>query len=429
MIINRTLFASPVCRKAHRIALKLCVGLTLVFPLTVLASNESLILTKVEVSPALTTFSQQVLQEHPRVRAAQSDVTAAEARERAASKALYNPELEAEYEDGDVLTRSIGIKQTIDLGGKRGARQRATSFETQSAIESLALIRQTVLAELLSALGMYEITSEQLLIADERKTLVGRLRTLTKERWQAGDLNQVEVDLANLAYAQAALQRSQSAGKLVTAEQALARVAGNNVPNRPAIPSIYASVTIDEPAIDTILTELPSVRIAQARIATAQAVVDLRQRERRPDPTIGLYAGREGSADLVGVRFSIPLPVRNSYRAEVDAANADLVTLDYSITDEYRHLRAELVAAERRYEIARAAWNEWLQVGAGSLESQTDLLERLWHAGELNTMEYLVQLHQTLDTRVAASEQREALWEAWIALLTVSGQIDTWVGF
>jgi cobalt-zinc-cadmium efflux system outer membrane protein len=405
------------------------VGFTLAFPLTLLASSDSLMLTKVEVTPALTAFSQQALKEHPRVRAAESEVIAAEARERAASKAIYNPELEAEYEDGDALTRSIGISQTIDLGGKRGARQRVTSFETQSAVESLNLVRQTVLAELLNALGLYETSLEQLRIADERKTLVDRLRTLAKERWQAGDLNQVEVDLANLAYAQAALQHSQADGKRVTAEQALVRIVGSNVPNRPVIPTSYASVTIDESAIDAILTALPSVRIAQARIASAQAVVELRQRERRPDPTIGLYAGREGSADLLGVRFSIPLPVRNSFRAEVDAADADLMTLDYFVTDEYRHLRAELIAAERRYEIARAAWDEWLQIGAGSLESQTNLYERLWRAGELNTIEYLVQIQQTLDTRVAASEQREALWEAWIALLTVSGQIDTWIGF
>ncbi|HNP64476.1 MAG TPA: TolC family protein [Woeseiaceae bacterium] len=378
-------------------------------------------------SPALMAYVQQVLDQHPRLLSAQSEVDAANARQRAAGRAIYNPELDAEYEDGEVRTRSVGINQTIDLGGKRGARERAASFEVQSAMESQTLVRQGVLAELLSALGGYDAAAERLRAADERKALMARLRTLATERRKAGDLNQIDLDLAHLAYAEAALQRAQAAGQQVTAQQALERVSGAVAPRLPSLPSNYAAVTLDESEISGILQQLPSVRVAQARIATAQAVVDLRRRERRPDPTFGLYGGKEGDDNLIGLRFSIPLPVRNSYRAEVDAADADRLALDRSTLNDYRQLRAELVAAVQRYTLSRDAWDEWQQIGAGSLERQTSVLERLWRAGELSTAEYLVQLKQTVDTRVAAIEQRGALWEAWVAWLAVSGQVDDWL--
>jgi outer membrane protein, heavy metal efflux system len=378
-------------------------------------------------SPALMGYAQQVLNQHPRVLSAQSEVAAAGARERAASRAIYNPELDAEYEDGEVRTRSLGINQTIDLGGKRGARERAASFEVQSAMESLTLIRQAMLAELLSALGGYDAAAERLRAADERKALMARLRALAAERRQAGDLNQIDLDLAHLAFAEAALQRAQAAGQQVTAQQALERVSGVVAPRLPSLPSNYAAVTLDESEITGILQQLPSVRVAQARIATAQAVVDLRRRERRPDPTVGLYGGKEGDDNLIGLRFSIPLPIRNSYRAEVDAADADRLALNQSTLNDYRQLRAELVAAAQRYTLSRDAWGEWQQIGAGSLERQTSVLERLWRAGELSTAEYLVQLKQTVDTRVAAIEQRGTLWEAWVAWLAVSGQVDDWL--
>ena len=326
-------------------------------------------------------------------------------------------------------TRSIGINQTIDLGGKRGARERAASFETQSALESLAIVRQGVLAELLSALGMVDVAAEQLRIADERKALMERLRTLADERRHVGDLSQIEIELARLAYAEAALLRSQAAAQKVTAEQALSRVAGADLSSYPPLPGTYLPVTLNEPAVKAILADLPSVRAAQARLSAAQAVVDLRRRERRPDPTIGLYAGREGDDDLVGIRFSIPFPVRNSYRAEVDAASAEFEVLDQSVANDYRQLRAELVAAQQRYELARTGWDDWQRLGQASLASQTEMLERLWRAGELDTTDYLVQLRQTLDTRVAASEQRGVVWESWIAWLAVSGQVDAWAGF
>lgn len=406
-----------------------CATVALLAMHSVWGQDEARLSTRVSAPSALSDFAQQILRAHPRVQAAQAELDAARARERGAGRALYNPELDAEYEDGDVRTRSIGINQTIDLGGKRGARERVASFETQSAMESLALVRQGVLAELLSALGMVDVTAEQLQIAGERKALMERLRALADERQRAGDLSQIELELARLAYAEAALLQAQAAGRQVTATQALARVAGGDLPPYPPLPTTYVGVTLNESAVNAVLTDLPSVRAAQARIASAQAVVDLRRRERRPDPTIGVYGGREGDENLVGIRFSIPFPVRNSYRAEVDAASADLVALDQSVLNDYRQLRAELVAAHQRYELARTAWNNWQSVGAGSLASQTEMLERLWRAGELNTTDYLVQLRQTLDTRVAASEQRGVVWESWIAWLAVSGQVDAWTGF
>ena len=427
-MLVRTSSLDRATRVAGRVVL-LFIATVLSTPLCISVAEELPLARDASASPALSAFAHQILRSHPRVQAAQAELDAARARERAAGRALYNPELDAEYEDSEVRTRSIGINQTIDLGGKRGARERAASFETQTALESLAIVRQGVLAELLSALGMVDVAAEQLRIADERKALMGRLRTLADERRQVGDLSQIEIELARLAYAEAALLRSQAAAQQVTAEQALARVAGADLSSYPQLPGSYVTVTLNEPAVNAILTDLPSVRAAQARLSAAQAVVDLRRRERRPDPTIGLYAGREGDDDLVGIRFSIPFPVRNSYRAEVDAASAEFEVLDQSVANDYRQLRAELVAAQKRYELARTGWDDWQRLGQASLASQTEMLERLWRAGELDTTDYLVQLRQTLDTRVAASEQRGVVWESWIAWLAVSGQVDAWTGF
>jgi len=426
-MLVRTSLLDRATRVAGRVVL-LCIATVLSTPLNASVAEELPLASEATASSALSTFARQILRSHPRVQAAQAEVDAARARERAAGRALYNPELDAEYEDSEVRTRSIGINQTIDLGGKRGARERAASFETQSALESLAIVRQGVLAELLSALGMVDVAAEQLRIADERKALMERLRTLADERRQVGDLSQIEIELARLAYAEAALLRSQAAAQQVTAEQAFARVAGADLSSYPSLPGTYVPVTLNEPAVNAILTDLPSVRAAQARVSAAQAVEDLRRRERWPDPTIGLYAGREGDDDLVGVRFSIPLPVRNSYRAEVDAASAEFEAMGLSVANDYRQLRAELVAAQQRYELARTGWDDWQRLGAASLVSQTEMLERLWRAGELDTTDYLVQLRQTLDTRVAASEQRGVVWQSWIAWLAVSGQVDAWTG-
>ena len=130
----RTSLLDRVTRVAGRVFL-VCIATVLLTPLCSSMAEELPLAS--EASPALSAFARQILQSHPRVQAAQAELDAARAHERAAGRALYNPELDAEYEEGEVRTQSIGINQTIDLGGKRGARERAASFETQSAMESL----------------------------------------------------------------------------------------------------------------------------------------------------------------------------------------------------------------------------------------------------------------------------------------------------
>lgn len=401
----------------------------LVMPALAANGQDRIAANKTEAPADVITYVNNVLNSHPRVLAARSNVTASEARTRAADRPLYNPELEAEYEEGETLTRSVGVNQTIDLGNKRAARRDVATAEQQAAIEALALVRQQVSAELLTAAGRLNVATDLATIARERKALMERFRALANERREAGDLNQVEAQLAELAYVEAALLYAQSQSDKVSAEQELARVVGNALPSPPALPSAYATVTLSEASIDSILNGLPSVRAAQARIAASRATLALRQRERRPDPTVGLYAGREGNDDLIGLRFSIPFPVRNSYRADVEAATADLDVVTLGVDDAYRQLRAELLAAARRYEISRTAWQEWQAVGASSLERQIQLLEQLWRVGELSTSGYLVQLEQALDTQMAGVEQRGTVWADWIGWLAVSGRVDDWLGF
>ena len=120
--------------------------------------------------------------------------------------------------------------------------------------------------------------------------------------------------------------------------------------------------------------------------------------------------------------------MRNNFSAEVDAANADAIQIEQNAHNLYRTSRARLISTARRFELGRQAWDDWQQTGQTSLESQTQLLERLWQAGELSTSDYLVQLKQTLDTRTAAAELRGSLWQAWFEWLAASGKTESWLG-
>jgi len=386
-----------------------------------------------QATPALRQLLSETLEQNPGVQAARAAVEAAEARVRGADRPLYNPELELDAEQAENRSGTLGLSQAIDWADKRGARTDVADAELGAARAEYAAVRQQLAGELLTALGHYHTAADIQRLAQQRLELMQRFLDLAEQRRRAGDLNQVELDLARLAHTQATLQLSRTASDLAEALQALAAVTGEPRSDWPALPQdLPALRTLDA---DTLLAKLPTLRAQQARVGTARAAVTLRTRERRADPTLGVRAGQErkfrnGDDDdygAVGLTLSIPLYVRNSYRAEVQAAGAELTQAEQSLQDSYRRARAQLLSAADRYRLSHGAWQTWLRTGQTSLGSQVSLLERIWRAGEMSTADYLVQLNQTLDTRIDALEVQGRLWTAWADWLVASGQADAWL--
>ncbi|MFZ5619698.1 MAG: TolC family protein [Pseudomonadota bacterium] len=390
--------------------------------------------TTLPATPALRQLIGETLEQNPGVQAARAAVEAAEARARGADRPLYNPELELDAEQAETRTATLGLNQAIDWADKRSVRTEVAGAERDAARAEYAAVRQQLTGELLAALGRYHTAADIQRLTQQRLELMQRFLDLAEQRRRAGDVNQVELDLARLAHAQAALQSSQSAADLAEAQQALAAITGEPRTDWPVLPAELPA--IEDVDVDTLLTNLPVLRAQQARVVAARATVTLRNRERRPDPILGVRAGQErgfrnGNDDAYGVAgltLNIPLYVRNSFRAEVEAAGAELTQADQSLQDGHRRARAQLLSAADRYRLSRSAWEAWLRTGQASLGSQVALLERIWRAGEMSTADYLVQLNQTLETRATALEAQGRLWTAWADWLVASGQADAWLG-
>ena len=376
-------------------------------------------------------FIYSAIESNPAIQAAESNVAAAKARERASGNALYNPELTAEKQNALENTSSIGINQTIDWANKRDARGQVGAANARVAQAQLADLRQQMAAQILGALGKYQAEQQAVSLAKERTSLLQQFVTLTKKRYKSGDVARVDLDLAQLALSEALALQADAQVNANQSLQILRAITGFNQTRWPKLHNALPKPTANCINTEALITKLPGFLVFNQQYQTAQARMKLAERERYPDPTIGVQGG-ESSGDgehkrLIGVTFSIPLFVRNPYKAEVDAANFDAIEADEKRADIFRQAKAGMISSAERYQTLYKASQQWQQVAGKPLGDGMTLIERLWQAGEINSTDYIVQLKQRIDSQIAGVELKGRAWQAWSEWLKASGQIDDWL--
>ena len=364
---------------------------------------------------------------HPSVLAAIAAVDSSRYQLIAADKALYNPELELDAESAAADTASIGLSQTIDWGDSRGARTEMAASNKVAVQFAYESTRRNIAAEFLSGLSEYHTSSALKILAEQGESLMQRSAKLAKQRFDAGDLGKVEVDLSNLSYAQARFKLADAITLHARAKQNLIALTGSINTNWPEPLDNYPAPENSTPEVSKIVQQLPKMREITSRVKAAQANIKLQAGEGTVNPTIAFRAGKEDQDTLIGLSLSIPLQIRNNFKAQVDSANAEMIQAERESIDAYRKLKSRLEIAIISYELSREAWVAWQQSGADTLNEQIKLLERLWEAGEMNTTDYLIQLTQTLETKASAIEQRGRMWTDWSEWLIASGKIEQWL--
>lgn len=375
---------------------------------------------------------QTAWRQHPSYRATEAQLAAARARLDAAGQPLYNPQLEFSADDeGPDRTATVGLALTLDMSGKRRTRRAAEAARFTRAEAEAVLRRRDYVRQWVGAWVELRVASQRVAIGQRRLGLVNRFADLAERQFAADDISGLDRDVALLARDEA---EADQAGLVAERAEANARfrALGGSIEQseRLQLPEAApaAPVALDEQDLQL----LPEWRIAEATALAAEREVAVAQRNRIPDPTVGVRGGRIDYGglqdDVFGVTFSVPLPVRNTYRAEVVAARADAEAADAE-TD---RVRAELAAEARRvvdsFAASRDAWMRWKASRGTDVERRAELLERLWREGEMSTSDYLLQLNQTLNTALAGAALEARIWRNYFDYLAASGQLERWAG-
>jgi len=375
---------------------------------------------------SLSNFILSQMADHPDLLATQAEVQSAKAALRASNQAVYNPELELEYEETDVTTKSVGFRQTIDWGDQQGSRTAVAKAELQKATANYDRAIQSLIRNLLTHLAENQTKNRLSQLSDSSLKLMSEFRMIAERRYQAGDLSQVELNLARLAYNQALMEQANTLSDKAEAREALRAIMAVMPSFLPALPDQLPEPKLNND-LEAFLQQLPSIRGSLADVQVTRQQVLLRKSEKAWNPTVGFSAGSEGEESLVGFNLSIPLNVRNSYSAEVEAAQKTFFANEMKALTAYRNTRANLVSTTERYQNLLKAWNNWRQYSRDSVQQQLQLIKQLWQAGDLSAADYLLQLKQALETQATGLELRNQLWQVAFDWMSLTASIDDWL--
>ncbi|MFV2055502.1 MAG: TolC family protein [Thiohalomonadales bacterium] len=413
----------------------LCFGL--VFPVwtSVLAkpptaTKKEVVVSKTTSTPddraSLKAFIELIWADSPAVLERQAQFEAAQARADGADKPLHNPVLALDTEQTDINTSFVDYSQTLDWSNKRGARTQVATQQVKTALADLMQSRQLTAIEALNALSLYYTARDMRKLTLRGSELMKGFKDTMDQRQTAGDVRALDITLAQLAYSEALMRLAASESAMAEAKAAVQAVSDINdaqwppLPNKLAAPPKYT----DEKLLDA----LPELVVLRSRLAAAKARINIAKSERRIDPTFALRAGREDTENLFGLSVEFPLFIRNNFSAEVVATSQDAIAMEQSYRNAYRRAKARMSGALGRFQNTHQAWRTWVAGGQQAYRKQHDLLQQMWQAGELSATDFLIQAKQNIDTQSAATALQSEFWQAKIAWLAASGQVETWLG-
>jgi cobalt-zinc-cadmium efflux system outer membrane protein len=261
--------------------------------------------------------------------------------ERQQAGLLLNPEISAEaenfggqesYKDTDSLETTIGLSQTIEIGGKRSARIKVADeginlagYDAQS--ERLGLIYDVTVAYIEAVAA-----EEQVSIAKEQRKLAqGTLDTVAKRVEAAADpiFQKSKADVA-LSAAKIAVKKAEQEAKI--AKQKLVRYWDGSA-SKVQLDSRFFRHLEQPQAYNDIVSNLknsPDYQRWNALHAQSKAAIDLEKSNAIPDPTfnVGVRDFRESGDQAFVVGVSIPFAVFNRNQGNVYKAGHASAKID-----------------------------------------------------------------------------------------------------
>lgn len=365
---------------------------------------------------------------NPDLAAAQWEVGIAEGGRQQAGL-IPNPVASWDAEDTRRNTRTTTVKlsQTLELGGKRGARIDVATRAQDAAALTLEQRRNVLRADVIDGYYGALRAQERLDLAQRSLALAERGLVVANGRVTAGKSSPVEATRAQVQLSEIRLEFNRAQMGLTDAYRRLAASTGNATPDFQAVATQPQSTPPLPPTAQLLarLEHTTELRLAELQILQNEASVGLEKAQRIPDLDVSIGSQYDASVrervNLVGVSMPIPLFNRNQGNVLSATRRADQAR-DLRNATELR-LRTETRQALDLWQTANTEVRAFNQQILPAAQSAVDSATRGFEMGKFNFLDVLDAQRTLIAARTQYLTATAQATDAWVRIERIYGDL------
>lgn len=336
---------------------------------------------------------------------------------------LPDPEAEVAYLVGTpkgVPNRTnVSLTQSLDWDVLLGRRRALAKANNQVAYNDYRLAVQQVLTEAdeqFTSLVYYNKLCGEL---SQRQTLAEEIERLYQQKFERGDINQLEVNKVRL---NASVCRADWARANNERQQILANLQRLNGGHAVAFTdTVYPLAGKALPPLVDFQSALAgslAVQTAQAAVAQSEAEIKVAKAEGLPALTVGFQGEYIKQNNYSGLSLGFTVPIWGNSRKKIRKAEAELAANRLTVDDVIYQERAQVaklyVSAQQLQQAANALQKDM------QLMNNDQLLRRSLELGQISLLDYLLELSFYYTARTS---QLEAERDAQLAVSALRSKI------
>lgn len=321
---------------------------------------------------------------------------------------MPNPTLDLEGATG-ALTGStaenslaIGLSQEILLAGKRGKRLAVAKRELETYRWQLVDRERTLVEEVKTAFYDVMLAEERLKLTDRSIELNRQLLEVTKDRLAAGDIPELEMNLAKVELTRSEGTRIEVERTLLQLRARLFSFMGLPSGETPAITGRLDSSPFPDKGLadfkQLALANRPDLKALEAEKARGDADIFLAQSEAIPNLTAGLVFSRDttsmdiggvegkDTAYTIGLKLSMPIPVFDRNQAGIQEARTKRSSSEIHLSAAIRNVELDVETAYASFQNAGEVLSLYTSNIIPQLEENLRLTQEAYRLGEVGIL-------------------------------------------
>lgn len=383
----------------------------------------------------------EVLARNPEIAFYQAEIDAARAGRSVAGR-MSNPELSVELGRKRVtspesaaaegLAYAVSISQPIEWPGRLGLRKAIANRDIRLAELGLERFKFHLASKV--RVIAYRLASQQEIsvAANEVADRYSDLKAVMVQREPAGIAPQLEVRTIEAA---AIIAQSRAAKADIEVQKGLlelnrligARADSPLVVVRP--PFVLADLPSTEMLFWNASENNYDLRIRRSELEQQGFKVKLAKNERYPTFTVGPFLSQERASNeketVVGVNFSVPVPVWNDGKANVSIAQSRQMQALATLHAAQRDIEKQVMESVILFKSQQKRLNLWKGQGVAKFREAASLADRHYRLGAVPIATYVELQDKYLEAVEAINEAQAQALEAALSLEELTGTPTT----